>query len=352
MTHGGRVKYAVKVGVAHILYALGLLQLWQRIALRRRAVVLMYHRVLTAEQRRQSGSHPAIIVEPETFSGHMLLVKRRFKVLSLEDFTDRIERKIPFDDSSCLITFDDGWTDNVTNALPILRKYALPAVVFLPVNFIGRNRLFWQEALVHLLVLAVMTVRKDPTRETRFRDLLDPIGLGEIFDVRYDDPRPYVIEAISKNRKWLTPSVIEATLTNLRIELRVENGDSAGIDSFMSWEQVDTMSRQGIEFGGHGAEHRLLSQIPIPEAREDIQLSKEVIDLKLKCDTATFSYPRGYWNPEVAGLVKASGFRLAFLAQGRSISCHANPFAIQRINICQAATESMPMFLARVVGLF
>jgi|CXWL01.1.fsa_nt_gi peptidoglycan/xylan/chitin deacetylase (PgdA/CDA1 family) len=352
MTASERVKFTIKVVISHILYALGLLQLWQSITLKRRAVILMYHRVLTLEERARSGSHPAIMVDRETFAEQMAVVKRRFKVLSLEEFADRMSRKIPFDDSSCLITFDDGWMDNFTNALPILRKYELPAVVFLPVNFIGRNRLFWQEALVHLLVLAVMTARKDPARETRLRDLIDPIGLGEIFDVCHDDPRPHVVEATSKNRKGLTPSVVEATLTNLRIELRVENGDSTGIDSFMNWEQVDTMSRQGIEFGGHGAEHRLLSQMPIAEAREDIQLSKEVIDLRLKCGTPTFSYPRGYWNPEVAGLVRESGFRLAFLAQGRSVSCDDNPFALQRINICQAATESMPMFLARVVGLF
>lgn len=352
MTGSERVKYTIKVAISHILYALGLLQLWQSITLKRRAVILMYHRVLTPEERCRSSSHPAIMVDRETFAAQMALVKRRFKVLSLKEFADRMERKIPFDDSSCLITFDDGWTDNFTNALPILRKYELPAVVFLPVNFIGRNRIFWQEALVHLLVLAVMTARREPAREARLRDLLDPVGLGEILDLRSDDPRSQVIEVTSKNRKGLTPSLVDTTLANLRSELRVENGDIEGTDSFLDWEQVDRMSRQGIEFGGHGAEHRLLSQLSIEEAREEIQLSKEVIDLRLKGAIPTFSYPRGYWTPLVAGLVKASGFRLAFLAQGRSVSCDDDRFTLQRINICQAATESMPMFLARVVGLF
>lgn len=352
MTAAERVKYTIKVAVSHILYGLGLLQLLQSIRLRHRAVVLMYHHVLTSEEIPHSGSHPAIIVDRETFAEQMAVVKQRFKVLSLQEFADRMERKIPFEHSSCLITFDDGWQDNFTNALPILQRYKLPAVVFLPVNFIGKSRLFWQEALVHLLVLAVMTARREPTREAKLRDLIDPLGFGEILNFHDVDPRPKIIEVFTQKRRAMTPSLVDTTLAELRSELCVESGDTKGTDSFLDWEQVDRMLRNGIEFGGHGAEHRLLSEISIDEAREDIRVSKEVFDQRVTGATPTFSYPRGYWTPQVAALVKASGFRLAFLARGGSVSCEDDLFTIRRINICQAATESMPMFLARVVGLF
>ncbi|MGA6826489.1 polysaccharide deacetylase family protein [Nitrospira sp. NS4] len=346
------MKHAIKYAVSHMLYAVGLLQLWQFVVLRRRAVILMYHRVLTPEQMCRSGSHPAIMVDCETFAEQMAVVKRRFKVLSIEEFADRMERKSPFESSSCLITFDDGWQDNFTNALPVLRRYELPALVFLPVNFIGRNRLFWQEALVHLLVLAVRTVRREPAREVRIREALDPIGLAEVLDLNDSDPRSRIIETISRNRAGLTPSLVDTALANLRSEFGVENGDVEGTDSFMNWEQIAEMSRHGIAFGGHGSEHRLLSEMPIEEAREDIRMSKEVFDVRCKGMFPTFSYPRGYWTPQVAESVRAAGFRLAFLAKGGSVSCEDDPFTIRRVNICQAATESMPMFLARVVGLF
>lgn len=347
-----RIKYAIKYAVANLLYAVGLLQLWQFVVLRRKAVILMYHRVLTLEEMRRSGSHPAMMVDCETFAEQMAVVKRRFKVLSVEEFADRMERRRPFDSSSCLITFDDGWQDNFTNAYPVLRRYELPAVVFLPANFIGRKRLFWQEDLVHLLVLAVLTVRREPTREVRFRDVLDSTGLGEILGLRDADMRPQVIEAINRNRKGLTPSAVEAVLANLRSELGVENGDVAGMDGFLNWEQITEMSQYGITFGGHGAEHRLLSEMPIDEAREDIRVSKEVMDCRFKGTCPTFSYPRGYWTPQVAELVKAAGFRLGFLARGGCVSCEDDRFLLRRINICQAATANTPMFLARIVGLF
>jgi peptidoglycan/xylan/chitin deacetylase (PgdA/CDA1 family) len=346
------MKYKAKVFLAHLLYALGLLQLLQRIKLNRRAVVLMYHRVLPSEERRQSGSHPAIMVDPDTFDKQMRVVKNRFKVLSLEEFADRIERKVPFENSSCLITFDDGWKDNVTHALPILKKHELSAVVFLPVNYIGQKRLFWQETLVHLLGAAFNEAKREPGKAARIREIVAPLGLEEILSFQDDDPRQRVMGLISRKRKSFELDTLDRVLAGLRSELRMESGDANGIDRFLDWKDVHGMSRHGIQFGGHGAEHRLLSEMPIEEARKDITLSKDVIDLRVKPAVPTFSYPRGYWTPQVASLVKASGFRLAFLAKGGSVTSDDDPFTLRRINIGQDGTESTPMFLARVVGLF
>ena len=200
MTFGGHLKYTIKVVVSHLLYGIGFLQLWQYFALKRRAVVLMYHRVLTPAEIRSSGSHPSIMVECETFAKQMDLVRRRFKVLTIEEFARRMERKIPFDNSSCLITFDDGWKDNYTYALPILKANDIPAVVFLPVNYIGERRHFWHEALVQLFVLAVRTVRKDPARAKRLCAVVAQTGCQEIFDVQDEDPRPHIIAVLSNNR--------------------------------------------------------------------------------------------------------------------------------------------------------
>lgn len=352
MMTGGRVKYAIKYAVSHILYGLGILQLWQRIALNRRAVVLMYHRVLTSDEKQESASHPAIIVKRETFAAHMSLVSRRFKVLTLDHFAERMERRRPFENSSCLITFDDGWKDNYTHALPILKKHGLPAVVFLPVNYIGQKRLFWQEALVRALHLAVMTARKDPGRASRLREIVTPLFLGDIIDIQDHDPRQRIIACISDKRKGFTPSSVQEALGRLRKELGIEQDDASCVDGFLTWDEIEIMLREGIQFGGHGAEHYLLSQLTEKEAREDIERCKALMASRLNQEPCSFTYPRGYWSPEVVELVKKAGYRLAFVAKGGSVRCEDDPYTLRRINICEEGTESMPMFLARIVGLF
>lgn len=351
MTSAEWVKYAIKFVVSHALYAVGLLQIWQRIVLRRQAVVLMYHRVLTSEERGQTNSHPGIVVDRETFARHMEILTRHFAVLSIEEFADRMEHHIPFDDSSCLITFDDGWRDNFTHALPILQRYSLPALVFLPVNFIGGRRLFWQEHLTHLTFQAVMQVRRDPRQCERFRKPLSAVRLDSVLDLSDHDPRPAIMEAV-RRQKGLAASVIETTLAILTDELGVRVEESEGLDGFLDWEQVESMSRQRIAFGGHGAEHRLLTLVSANEARDEIRTAKNVIDGRLQESVPTFSYPNGNYSPDVVNLVKESGCRIAFTTRPGFVKCDDDRFTVRRINIHEDMTNSTPMFLARIVGLF
>jgi peptidoglycan/xylan/chitin deacetylase (PgdA/CDA1 family) len=327
------------------------LQLWQLIALRRKAVVLMYHRVLTSEERTKTGSHPGIVVDRETFVRQMAVLKRRFHVLTIGEFASRMERRIPFDDSSCLITFDDGWSDNFTHALPILHQYGLPAVVFLPVNFIGGRRLFWQERLTHLVVQAVMQVRSDPQRRERFRESLAAVRLDSLLDLPDHDPRFAIMEAVRQQKK-LAASVIDGSVATLADELGFQADEQDDTDGFMTWEQIAHMSQQGIAFGGHGAEHRLLTVLSTDEARDEIHTAKDVIDNRLKEKVLTFSYPNGNWSPDVAKLVKESGYRMAFTTQSGFVNCEDDRFTVRRVNVHEGMTNSTPMFLARVVGLF
>ena len=351
MNRVARLKYLTKVAVAHMLYGFGLLQLWQRAVLRRKAVVLMYHRVLTPDERRQSGSHPALMVDRDSFAKQMALLKRRFTVLSLQEFADCLEHKKPFPDSSCLITFDDGWRDNFTNALPILAEHDLPALVFLPMNYIGQRRVFWQEALTRLLAQAVQVVRTDAGRRSRFAALLEPAGLAHLLDVADDDPRQRIHAAIG-SQKRVERSAVEHLLRALADELGVRLEDFAGVDGFIDWHQVEAMSRQRVSFGGHGLEHLLLTHVSAEEADLEICGSKVVISDTLEEPISSFSYPNGYLTPEIAAKVRASGYRLAFITGRGPVTCEDDPFTIRRVNIHETATGTMPLFLARLVGLW
>lgn len=351
MTVWQRFKLAVKLSVSHLLYGLGLLQLWQRRLLRGKAVVLMYHRVLTREERAVTGSHPGIVVDCEAFAAQMATLKERFKVISIEEFADRMERRVPFEDGSCLITFDDGWRDNYTHALPILRQYGIPAVVFLPVNFIGGGRLFWQEHLTHLTLQAVAQVRRDQSRRGRFSELLAPVGLESMLDLSDQDPRPAITDAV-RRQKDLSASLLDTTLVDLARELGTRRDEFQICDDFLDWDQVAFMARQGISFGGHGAEHRILTYVPLGEASDEIRTARRALDHRLTVPVQAFSYPNGNWSPEVAKLVQAAGYRLAFTTEPGYVSCDDNRFTIRRVNIHNGLINSQPMFLSRIVGLF
>lgn len=346
-----RLKHAAKVAIAQGLYALGLLQLWQRWSLRRRTVVLMYHRVLTEDERRRTGSHPGIVVTRGTFARQMELLVRRFTVLSVDQFADHLARGVPLPDSSCLITFDDGWLDNLDGAVPVLRQHLLPSLVFLPVNFIGQQRLFWREALTHLLVHAAGEARRDASLAWRLRTLLEPHGLAGAIDVRGNSARQRIC-ALVVGRTGMRAPEAERLIESLSDVLQVTVDQLGTPDRFIDWAQVEEMAREGVDFGGHGSEHRLLGELAAPEAEDDIRTSKTTLDERMASRVTAFSYPNGSFTPHVVRLVQAAGYRLAFTTVSGPVQCGDDPFTLRRINIHEDMTASPAMFLARLVGLF
>lgn len=345
-----RIARAVKTAVAALLYYSGLLSIWQMIVLRRRAVVLMYHRVLTSEERERTGSHQALTVDTETFARQMRLLRRHFNVLSVEQFARCLEDGVPFPPSSCLITFDDGWCDTVWNAFPILRQQSLPALIFLPMNYIGTKRVFWQEALTHLLGRLVAHLREYPGRREYFRELLEPAGLREVLEIGEVDPRQAIV-ALLAAQKRANVTRLRALPDVLARELGVSLDELSEVDGFIGWHDVRAMAAHGIAFGCHGAEHLLLTEVPVAEAQVDIHASKREFDARINHLVPTFSYPNGYYTPEIVEAVRTSGFRLAFVTRRGFVSSADDRFTIARLNVHESVTATTPTFLARVLGL-
>lgn len=343
-------KYRLKQVAAGCLYRAGVLAQLQRRRLRQRAVVLTYHRVLTPAERERSASHEAMVVDRQVFAQQMALLRRRFKVLSLGEFTRHLERREAFPDSSCLITFDDGWRDTFHNAYPILKALRLPAVVFLPVGYIGGRRVFWQEALTHLLTLAIARARTDRSLRERVGAILRPAGMDRLLDTMPGDQRADVSAAVA-SRKKSPASGTESLVEALARELRVNTEEFSRIDGFLNWEQVREMAEGGIEFGGHGMEHRLLTKVTDEEVRVEVETSRDTIGRALGRHVDAFCYPNGYVTPAVAERVRGAGYKVAFTTNRRPVQRGDEPLLVGRLNVHDGVTRTDAMFLARILGV-
>ena len=91
------------------------------------APILIYHTVDNYEQARPAG----VDCPPSVFAEHMTWLSQNYKVIPLQELTEEYLAKgktAPRD--VAVVTFDDGYEDNYTNAFPILRNLALPATIF------------------------------------------------------------------------------------------------------------------------------------------------------------------------------------------------------------------------------
>src|SRR3989344_3945580 len=96
-----------------------------------KARILMYHSV---------GDNKAFFtVKAVQFERHLAyLAKNNFKVVFLSELIQKIKNKEPLEKIVCL-TFDDGYYDNYKEVFPLLQKYKMPATIFLPTGFIGKE---------------------------------------------------------------------------------------------------------------------------------------------------------------------------------------------------------------------
>jgi len=105
--------------------------------------ILMYHSV----NKEVNPYIKSLIVSPETFERQMRFLKNhKYNVMPLADLARLIKEEKPLPARTVAITFDDGFKDNYTEAFGVLKKYRLPATIFIIINEVGRrDRLNWEE---------------------------------------------------------------------------------------------------------------------------------------------------------------------------------------------------------------
>jgi len=108
--------------------------------------ILMYHSVDADAQPENR-----LAVTDKTFDRQMRFLKvHNYNVIPLEELVELIRGGEAIPAKTVVITLDDGYKDNFTNAFPILQKYQIPATLFIITNEVGRpqdDRLSWGEIL-------------------------------------------------------------------------------------------------------------------------------------------------------------------------------------------------------------
>jgi peptidoglycan/xylan/chitin deacetylase (PgdA/CDA1 family) len=341
-------KRMLKGAMVAFAYRTGLLQLYLRRKLRDRAVVLTYHRVLPEERSAESFSTDAIVVSPETFRRQMQLLRRLFTPLSADQFAQAlVAGRMP--EGACVVTFDDGWYDNLDYALPILRETAVPAVLFVATDYIGTDACFWQERLSRALSAA----RRMPERSG---PLFAELGASHVLDPSLTPAQTKLaIRAIIDRYKAQPQAEIDALVRKVEDLLQ-----SAGVatdqqhpDRFLTWEQVKALDASGlVAIGSHCCTHTPLTKLDPLAVQTELQRSKQIIRERVGIDPSDLAYPNGDHDTQIAKAVEGNGYRCAYTTVRGLVEPTSDAFRLRRINIHEHSTDSDAAFMSRLAGLF
>lgn len=132
-----RVSWALGALLCAVLYFSGFLWLYEYIrknVLRNyRTSVLMYHRITDKLE------DPDISVSPAHFTKHIEYLHRHSAVLPLTAIIQNTKEHAELSCDTVAITFDDGYKDNYTEAYPVLKRYGLPATIFLISSLLDKD---------------------------------------------------------------------------------------------------------------------------------------------------------------------------------------------------------------------
>ena len=97
-----------------------------------KGIIFMLHRVLPEDERNQFTLNKDLAISPEKLEEFILFFKQKdYVFISLDDVCDWLEKRKDLKQKFVCLTFDDGYRDNLKFALPILKKYKVPATIYI-----------------------------------------------------------------------------------------------------------------------------------------------------------------------------------------------------------------------------
>lgn len=288
-----------------------------------RAVVLMYHRII--DDALLLNPH-VVSASVEAFEQQMQYLSKHYHVVSAEEFA----KMTTIPPKTVVITFDDGYADNYTNAFPILKKYALPAIIFLTTGNMDAKQLFWWDQVAYAVYSAS-------------EEKLSIPQLGEI----PLDNKETAVSQICEYLKTISNKDKEAIIAHLVKDLPRLDAESL----FLTWEMVREMQTSRITFGAHTLHHPILTRVSDEAAIHEITESKRRIEEATHTPVTMFAYPNGTaqdMSPVLDDAARALGITHIFTTK-HGINQGPTPL-LNRMGIDH--TDDMRMFRLKLLGLF
>ena len=260
---------------------------------RARLSILIFHRV-PSEPDSLFPEEPDI----SQFDRICQALQKWCNVLPLSHAIERIKTSSLPARAAC-ITFDDGYSDNCRNALPVLSKYGLHATFFVATGFLNGGRM-WNDTLIE-------SVRATPHESIDLTDM----ELGRLRTQSFEDKRA-ALAAIVPALKHLERSQREDAVASVASRCgpaKIPN------DLMMTDDEVCALHAAGMEIGAHTVNHPILARCAEPEASREIADGRATLESLIGERVGLFAYPNGKlgrdYTHEHVRLVRDLGFDAA-----------------------------------------
>ena len=286
------------------------------------AVVLLYHRVAHLDPDPFS-----MAVPPEHFADHLRVIRARCEPLSLAELVAALRRRrLPR--RGVVVTFDDGYADNLHAAEPLLTAHQVPATVFVATGYVETRREFWWDELERLVKRAA-----DSAVELR----LEVGGRRFAYERLTQVAATTALADLQFALRRATADEIAASVEALRASV----GAPAGMpvrDTHRPLEpdELRLLARDElIEIGAHTRWHACLARASSAEQQDELAGSKRHLEDWLDQRVNSVSFPFGRrtrdYTRRTVRIARQVGFERAAVRFPARVTALTSPLQIPRV---------------------
>lgn len=284
--------------------------------------VLFYHGVDTVEEKA------SLHISPEMFEQEMVFLSKHYEIVPIEEYYRRFQEN-KFTGKEIVVTFDDGYRNNLTIAAPILQSLDIPFTVFVSTRHID-NEQFFPTAIVRMITnkreLSSLTVDclkfQTPLKDNQQRN--------QVCEA--------IVHTIKHSNMRLVNDICQQLKENVSVDEFMELCQIHKADAPMNWEEVKRLHADyHCTIGSHCADHFICN---IYQSEEEIlhqlKTSKATIEDKLQAPCYFLAYPNGIYNigdvTEYAMQAASEvGYKLAFTTITDRLKPNSNPMLMPRL---------------------
>jgi peptidoglycan/xylan/chitin deacetylase (PgdA/CDA1 family) len=289
---------------------------------RKRIVILRYHSIEENPDDVDDSIGSSITHATADFRAHMRLISEKYDPVTMDDVVAYLNNDRDLSGRPVVVTFDDGYKNNIEIAAPILARYSIPALFFISVQSVmdGSPPFF---ARVRYAVWH--------TKNRKWYEAVE----GETLRMDTREERLKTLRLINNRCLKLSAKERDAYVSEIEQKLEVQREGMNNL--MMTWDELRQLEKQGHIIGSHGLTHPNLVYSSPDIRKKEIYDSKQILEEQLEKPVVHFSYPNPglspQWNNELNSMLREAGYRSATNSTFGSVTKSSDPFILRRMAV-------------------
>lgn len=304
-----------------------------------KAIVLMYHRIT-----KPACDPWQLSVSPEYFKEHIQLLRENYRIVSLLDLSEQVQKR-KLKDHTVAITFDDGFVDNFQTAYPILNEFQVPASFYITTNLVGTNKIFWWDQLQFIFLQTVQLPAmckcliggESIELSTGEGGILSPEMKSQLITWQAEQPAPNdranCYYEIWKRLRAMPDDQRKSVLQQLAqwASLSLHANES---DRIVNIKELQAIAANPLmEIGCHTCSHPALAEHSEMFQRNELEQSKLQLEKWIGRSVSGLAYPHGSYNNITLGVANDLQFNYAVTTERSVVSKGAGLLEIPRVQV-------------------